>query len=334
MVAAVNVVDAGVAGTIANVKLDFAKSGEERYPYLLTAQVRWSWRISGARTTREMNKEIVLNSLTLLIAPIVRLCLKHGIKLGELIDALKRVFIEQACKQLERSGDSISNSRITLMTGVHRTDVAAIRVEPAFEPKERHTASDVISQWRYDKRFCLRHGKPRPLHFDGKTSEFADLVKSVSNSVSPYTVAFELERLGMIKRSKDGRLSLVTRVYVPKGDPQAILEMLGEDANDLYQAVEQNAFRAETQQPNHHLKTEYRNVPAEALADIQLWLSREGSALHERARNYLSRFDRDLNPEASGAGTYRVAIASFSLVDSVEAVPPQTTPSLRDRKVK
>jgi hypothetical protein len=279
-----------------------------------------------------MNKEIVLKSLTILIAPIVRLCLKHGIKLGELNDALKRVFIDQACKQLEQGGDSISNSRITLMTGVHRTDVATIRFEPAFEPKEKHTASDVINQWRYDKRFRASHGKPRPLYFDGKTSEFAELVKSVSNSVSPYTVAFELERLGMIKRSKDGRLNLITRVYVPKGDPEAILDMLGEDANDLYQAVEQNAFRADDQQPNHHLKTEYRNVPLEALPDIHAWLNREGSALHERARNFLSRFDRDLNPETTGTGTYRVAIGSFSLVEPIETVPPNSPALLKDKK--
>jgi hypothetical protein len=276
-----------------------------------------------------MNKEIVLKSLTILIAPIVRLCLKHGIKLGELVDALKRVFIEQACKQLEQGGDSISNSRITLMTGVHRTDVAAIRFEPAFEPKERHTASDVINQWRYDKRFRASHGKPRPLYFDGKTSEFAELVKSVSNSVSPYTVAFELERLGMIKRSKDGRLKLVTRVYVPKGDPQAILDMLGEDANDLYQAVEQNAFRGDHLPPNHHLKTEYRNVPLEALPEVRLWLNREGSALHERARNYLSRFDRDLNPEAVGTDTYRVAIGSFSLIEPIKPVTPELAEKIK-----
>jgi hypothetical protein len=61
------------------------------------------------------------------------------------------------------------------MTGVHRTDVAQIRSEASYQPREKHTASDVINQWRYDERFCLRRGKPRPLSFDGKSSEFAEL---------------------------------------------------------------------------------------------------------------------------------------------------------------
>lgn len=273
-----------------------------------------------------MTKELLLKSLPHLVRPIVKICLKHGIKLGEVVDALKRVFIAQASEQLEQNGDAPSNSRITVMTGVHRTDVAQIRSEPSYQPREKHTASDVINQWRYDERFCSRRGKPRPLTFDSKNSEFAELVRSVSHSISPYTVAFELERLGMIQRNRDGRLKLVTRVFVPKGDPSAILSMLSEDAEDLYMAVEENTFKSDQTQPNHHLKTEYRNISAEALPEIRNWCLREGSALHERARNYLSRFDRDITPNVCGTGTFRVAIGSFSLIEEVtsERQNPQT----------
>jgi hypothetical protein len=275
-----------------------------------------------------MVKELVLSSLLHLVRPIVRLCLKHGIKLGEVVDALKRVYVSQAEELLEKQGDAVSHSRITLMTGVHRTDVATIRTEGDFKPRQKHTASDVISQWRYDPRFCASPGMPRALTFDSKESEFAELVRSVSHSVSPYTVAFELERLGMLARARDGRLKLLTRVYVPKGDPGAVLEMLGEDADDLFLAVEQNAFRSDEEQPlNHHLKTEYRNVPAEALEEIRRWSMREGSAFHERARNFLSKFDRDLNPQLGGTGTYRVAIGSFAVIEET----PVTTTASKDQ---
>lgn len=266
-----------------------------------------------------MTKDLLLKALPHLVRPIVKICLKHGIKLGEVLDALKRAFVAQACMQLEQHGDAVSNSRVTLMTGVHRTDVASIRGEERFEPRQKHTASDVINQWRYDERFYSRRGKPRPLTFDSKTSEFAELVQSVSHSISPYTVAFELERLGMIQRARDGRVKLVTRVFVPKGDPKAVLSMLSEDAEDLYLAVEENAFKTNDTQPNHHLKTEYRNVPAEALSEIRSWCMREGSALHERARNFLSRYDRDINTGVSGTGSFRVALGSFSVIEPATA---------------
>jgi Family of unknown function (DUF6502) len=264
-----------------------------------------------------MRKEFVLKSLTGLARPLVRLCLRHGVKLGELIDSLKRVYVESAEADLESRHETISVSRISLMTGVHRTDVAAIRTEGKFSPRERHTASNVITQWRCDPRFCAKRGAPRPLTCEGKQSEFAELVRSVSQSISPYTVSFELERLGMVKRLKDGRMKLTTRVFVPKNDPALILEMLGEDASDLYDSVDENAFfDGDGQPPHHHLKTEFTNVPNECLPKVRHWLWREGAAFHERARNFLSRFDRDTSPEdLKGTGTNRIAVASFSRVD-------------------
>jgi hypothetical protein len=129
--------------------------------------------------------------------------------------------------------------------------------------------------------------------------------------VSPYTVSFELERLGMISKTKDGKVKLTTRVFVPKGDSSAILNMLAEDMDDLIVAV----------LPNHHLKTEYHNLPDQALIEIKQWCMKEGSAFHERARNFLSRFDRDLNPNlASGTGRHRVVVGSFSLVEEVQQI--------------
>jgi len=272
-----------------------------------------------------MTKEILLKHIQKLARPVVGLCLRHGIKLGELIDALKRIYVSCAEESLRKEGEAVSTSRITVMTGVHRTDVASIREEGSFMPRERHTASDVINQWRYDSRFSSGRGKPRALEIEGKNSEFAELVKSVSLSVSPYTVGFELERLGLIKRGKDGKARLLTRVFVPKGDPSAVLEMLAEDAEDLFVAVEENAFESHPPElPNHHLKTEYTNVSCEALPEIRRWFMREGSALHERARNFLSKFDRDLTPQDKpSTESCRVAIASFSRVE--ETRPEKST---------
>lgn len=265
-----------------------------------------------------MTKDYLLKSLQQLARPLVGLCLRHGIKLGELIDAIKRIYVQCAAEMLTERNDEVSTSRITLMTGVHRTDVAEIRKEKKYTPQERHTASDVITQWRYDSRYSLKPGKPRALEFEGKESEFAELVRSVSLSVSSYTVLYELERLGLVKKTSDGKLKLLSRVFVPKGDPQAVLEMLAEDAEDLFVAVEENAFTPkEMNVKNHHLKTEYSNIPDQSVPEIQEWMMREGSAFHERARNFLARHDRDINPALKGEGANRIVIASFSRISEI-----------------
>jgi hypothetical protein len=110
-----------------------------------------------------MSKELALKSLTGLARPLVRLCLRHGVKLGELSDSVKRVYVESAEAELRIRQETVSVSRISLMTGVYRTDVAAIRAEGKFSPRERHTASNVLTQWRCDPRLCAKRGAPRPL---------------------------------------------------------------------------------------------------------------------------------------------------------------------------
>lgn len=263
-----------------------------------------------------MSKEILLNKIQALSRPLVRICLNHGVKLGEMVDALKRAYVEVAQSQLTQTGEAVSTSRITVMTGVHRTDVAKIRGEDNFSPRPKHTASDVIGLWRYDRRFCSSPGKPRPLTVEGRDSEFAQLVRSVSLSLSPYTVLFELERLGLARKMESGKLKLTTRMLVVRDDAPRALELLAEDAEDLFRAVDQNAFLGAGEEPlNHHIKTEYTNIPKEHLPEIRNWFMNQGAALHERARKFLSRFDRDITKNVEGTGRIRAALGSFSFIE-------------------
>ncbi|RIL12652.1 MAG: hypothetical protein DCC75_00075 [Proteobacteria bacterium] len=50
---------------------------------------------------------------------------------------------------------------------------------------------------------------------------------------------------------------------------------------------------------------------ASALPAIRKWLLNQGIQLHKRARIYLSRFDRDLNPSPDKGGA-RVVVGAFS----------------------
>jgi hypothetical protein len=267
-----------------------------------------------------MDKEVFLSKLQSLSTPLIRLCVQHGIKLGELVDALKRSYIRIAEETLSKTGEAVSTSRITIMTGVHRTDVAAIREEGSFAPRPRHTASDVIGLWRFEKRFSTRPGTARTLTVEGKHSEFADLVKSVSLSLSPYTVLFELERLGLVKKTTDGKVKLLSRMFVTKGDSAAALDMLAEDAEDLFLAIDENAFAPENSDtPHHHIKTEYSNVPDEHIAEIKCWFLKQGSSFHEKARQYLSKFDRDIHKNVKGSNSNRVAVVSYSFVSPADS---------------
>ena len=263
-----------------------------------------------------ISKDALIKSSRLLLKPFVRFCMRHSLKLSDLIEVAKAVFVELAEEELNNSNKSVSDSRVSIITGVHRKDVARLRrtsdeIEPGLD-----LASKVLGKWQNDPKYTTKNGRPRTLDVTGKESEFAELVKSVSHEINPYTVLYELERSGAVERTSRG-LRIASRVFIPKGNITQGFKLAADDMDDLVQTVEENL----TQNPkpaNLHIKTEYDNVPISAEKEIRKWFYKEGSAFHQRARNYLARFDRDLgNKKNKEVGKLRIAVGSFSRIEEL-----------------
>lgn len=255
----------------------------------------------------------ISDSLISLVKPIARFCVRRSLKLQDIVEALKVALLEVANEEMEKSGATPSTSKLSIMTGVHRRDVVRLLDEEKKERDDEGLLGRIIGQWRNDKRFCTVAGRPKVLESEGKESEFISLVRSVSKDVNPYAVLFELERVGAIERSKSG-VKLRSQVFIPVGNVRQGLQLLASDAGDLYEGVEENIFHS-PKVPNLHIKTEYDNISPEHEAEIREWLLREGTAFHQKARDFLSQYDRDINPKLADApGSGRVAVGTFSLL--------------------
>ena len=248
-------------------------------------------------------------ALRYLIRPLARFCVRHRIGIREVFEFLKQEFSQAAAEELAAQGSSANVSRISAITGIHRKDLPRLIRDLPKDPESRSVLSRVIGHWQQHSKFRTTSGRPRTLSISGTDSEFHELVRSVSADLNPYTVLQELERFGAVERTSQG-LRLAHRVWVPKGDIKQGFEIASKDIADLLSTVEENVAASE---PLHlHLRTEYDNIPAKFRPEIQEWLFREGSALHQRARNYMARFDRDENKTISaGRDRVRVVLGSF-----------------------
>jgi hypothetical protein len=263
-----------------------------------------------------MSKKIENNTTTMfeyvkpMLYPLIRFCLKRGVKLQEFLELSKELFIEAGKNELSESDVEQSTNRISMFTGVHRRDVERFKTGT---PKKKTTAdilTRVLGQWRNDRRFCFKSGTPKPLTFSGKEGEFADLVYSVSKELSPYTVLSELERMNFVEHVSE-KLVLKVNEYTPKKDLELSLNLVGQDISDLVSAVERNTFQ-EIDIPSLHLSTRYDNVCEEFLPLIKEWLMKEGERIHIRARNYLSKYDKDLNPKLQNKkGGCKIVLGTF-----------------------
>lgn len=256
-----------------------------------------------------------IRCLELLMAPIARLCLKHSLKLQELLEIFKRVLVNVAKEDLVKNKQQVSVSRLHIMTGVHRQDISRIESEKT-EPKIEGLITKVIGQWQHDKRFQTETGKPKTLEATGKESEFFELVQTVNKDLNPYTVLFELERIGALEKTPRG-VKLVSMEYVPRGSLESGYSLLARDFEDLLWSVEENLRSPEYLTPNHHIQTEYDEIPARFHSKIKEWFFKEGISFHEKARKFLSQYDTDINKTLKNDRSdkkLKVSFASFSRI--------------------
>ena len=247
--------------------------------------------------------------IRLVVRPIVGYCLRNAVPLQELVDEIKQCFVDVAIAEMKKENEKVNVSRISIRTGVHRRDVASIFKNGQLSSATNNFLERVVGQWETDKRFLTQSGRPRSIPIEGRRGTFEQLVGLVSKDIHPGTALYELERTGMVKKTR-GNVSLQYK----EAETQNVGEGLAvfvRDAEDLMSAVEKNVYE-KPKLPNHHVRTEYDNVSVKHIPQIRSWLLKEGAKFHRRAREYISKYDKDLNPKLRNEGGARVVIGSFS----------------------
>lgn len=157
----------------------------------------------------EQHAQLALREARVLMGPVVRWLLRHGVNYGAFAEMLKGSFVAMAREELARAGAKITDSAVSVMSGVHRKDVRNLGQTPNRLPVPRciPLASQVLELWRSDARYRDTDGNPRALSRSGASESFESLAREVSTDVHPRTLLDELLRLELV--ALDGDLVLV-----------------------------------------------------------------------------------------------------------------------------
>jgi hypothetical protein len=126
----------------------------------------------------------VLKAIEYLLFPLVRLVIARSISYGSLTDIIKFVMVKEAEQQLKlKNTEAISDSRISIVTGIHRREVKRVRGMKVNDVSiyEPSLASQVVARWAGEKDLQSKNG-PKPLPRKKISSEefdFDDLVISI-----------------------------------------------------------------------------------------------------------------------------------------------------------
>nr|WP_274607236.1 DUF6502 family protein [Paracraurococcus ruber] len=206
-------------------------------------------------------------ALKAVLRPVARLLIARGVGLPAAVAALKEVMVEVAERDFRLDGRAPSDSRVSMLTGVHRKDVKAIRASggPISTPTPRNLAATVVGRWLAGRDTTDAAGRPLPLPRAGQTG-FDALVGSVSTDLRPRTVLDELLRLGLAELDEEDRVRLLADGYVPAGAGGEALGFLGHNCGDHLSAAVTNLL-AEPGGRRHLERAVYYNGLAEADVD-------------------------------------------------------------------
>lgn len=165
---------------------------------------------------------VLVRAVRRVLHPLVRLMLATGITYPFLAELLKGLFVEVAQKDFRLDDKAPSDSRITLLTGVHRKDVRRLREAGAegalVLPESMSFGAQLVAAWLGQAPFMDEQGQARPLPRlagVGKTS-FEDLVSSQSKDIRARVVLDEWLRLGVVGLDAADRVVLNTEAFVPQ----------------------------------------------------------------------------------------------------------------------
>lgn len=180
----------------------------------------------------------IIKALQVLLRPLVRFMLRNKITYTYLINLLKTIFVEIAQeKEFAIRYKPTTDSRITLLTGVHRKDVRNLRNKPIENnapPKSITLGGQVIRHWYSAKEYQDDQGNPKPLlrrRQKDHSPSFESLVTGVNKDIRASVILEEWIKLG-IATLKKGTVYLNAAAFIPKNGLKEKAYFMGQNLHD------------------------------------------------------------------------------------------------------
>ncbi len=189
----------------------------------------------------------LIAALKRLLRPLVRLLLARGVGYPHCADLLKEVYVEIADGEFQLPGKAQTDSRVSLLSGVHRKDVRRLRkAPPAGEetiPAAVSLGAQLAARWVSSPHFLDKRGRPVPLPryaSEGGEKSFEALVAGVSTDIRARAVLDEWLRLGVVHCDDEDRVCLNVDAFVPQRGFDEKAFYLGHNVHDHLAAAAAN----------------------------------------------------------------------------------------------
>jgi hypothetical protein len=267
-----------------------------------------------------------------LLRPLVRLMLRSGITFPVLIDVLRHLFVEVAVTDILTEPKARTDSRISLLTGVHRKEIRRYREMPpdSTAPPEVVTiASQIIARWLGSPPFVDDAGQPRSLprvtEAGAEGPSFDSLVCSVTTDIRSRAVLDDWLSQGLVRMAPEDRVVLNAEAFIPRPGGEEQLFYFARNLHDHVAAAVAN-ISADDAAPFLDRSVHYDRLTPGQVRELEAF-AREAAmrALLEVNRKALELVD--VNEMPDGQTTHRVNFGTFVFSEDDTAARGQPAPA-------
>jgi len=240
----------------------------------------------------------LVKAVSMLCRPLIRLLIEKGITFPQFRELMKTLYIEVATEHFSLDDKKPSDSRIFVLTGVHRKDIKRIRQQGEQEDSITSSASlsaEIIARWNGMAEFLDDKNKPRALLKSGKgdVAGFEQLVSSVNKDVRPRVILEEWLRLNLV-RMKGDYVVLNKSAFVANKEFKEMAYYLGHNVHDHLASCVSHILVE--QEPMLERSVYYASLTEDSVNKLNSIASKKGNELLQHVNKQAIKFyDADKN---------------------------------------
>ncbi|MDG4812363.1 DUF6502 family protein [Hydrogenovibrio sp. 3SP14C1] len=228
----------------------------------------------------ELDK-VLAKTIKTMLKPLVKLLLSRGITYPNLLEPLKQIFVEVAEESFALENKRQTDSRVSLITGVHRKEVKRLREmisnTQSLPEIKAGLSAQIMSEWTGNDDFLSKSGQPLPLTKQGKKHSFEALVFTVSKDKHPRSVLDDWLNQGIVSINEEGLICLNEAGFVPTEDETEKLFFAGKNIGNHLSVVTNNLDK--TQPAMFDRAVYYRYLSPESLHTVETIAKEKSLAL-------------------------------------------------------
>ncbi len=264
----------------------------------------------------------LVKAVKLLCKPLIRLLIEKGITFPQFRELMKELYVEVADEHFSLDDKKPSDSRIFVLTGIHRKDIKRIRQQgEQGEQKITSSASlsgEIVARWNSMPEYLDDKGKPRQLLKSGSNDEagFEQLVSSVSKDVRPRVILEEWLRLNIV-RLKDDYVVLNKSAFVTNKEFKEMAYYLGHNVHDHMASCVNNILSEE--EPMLERSVYYASLTEDSVSKLNAIASKKGNDLLQHLnKQAIKLYDADKHKSDA---THRMRLGVYWYQTQLETKP-------------